>query len=423
MKRKIILLLLVCFLLAGIKSAVFAADLDIDCSGAAECAKSGVDPLFNTAADGFWYPGKTLTKVVNLKNSSSGKKEMAIKGEEALPTGVYFLKDKMNISIVGGGNVIWASPLPDFYIQDKISMGIFDSGADLDYDFTVFMDIDAGDDYQNKETVFDLTLGFWGELILTPTPTSTGTPAPTPTAGAVLGVGVSAPGCADTLPGGAPVLLSAIPGVNSVVLTWSEAPDPVSYYLVAYGTASGVYDFGNPNVGGKGTTSYTVFGLSGGTEYFFVVRAGNGCATGPFSNEISAIPAGVFVAPGPAPGFEEGVLGEATQPGQLGGGTATEASSVKGAKKEKICRWWLVFSLIALLFNSGYVYYYREKFKEEKLHWLAPAAISILAYFGDKFMHRWWPPSRFCSVMWLFSLLSFVLPLFVWRCLWKKQEN
>ena len=118
---------------------------------------------------------------------------------------------------------------------------------------------------------------------------------------------------------------------------------------------------------------------------------------------------------GPAPGFEEGVLGEAIQPGQLGGGTATEAGSVEGAKKEKICRWWLIFSLLALLFNSGYVYYYREKFKEEKWRWLGPTAVSVLACFGDKFMHRWWSPSRFCSMMWLFSLLSFTLPLLVWR--------
>lgn len=121
----------------------------------------------------------------------------------------------------------------------------------------------------------------------------------------------SAPSCNDTNPGSAPTLLSVVPGSNSVTLTWDKAVGPVSYYLVNYSRTAGKFEYGNPNVGGSDTTNYTVSGLSGGTTYYFKVRAGNGCAPGEYSNEISATPGGEFIST-PAIGFSEGVLGAAT---------------------------------------------------------------------------------------------------------------
>lgn len=118
----------------------------------------------------------------------------------------------------------------------------------------------------------------------------------------------SVPTCNDTKPGSAPTFVSAAAGTNSVTLTWSGAADPVTYYLITYGEKSGAQTYGNPNVGGKGTTSYTVSGLSGGKKYYFKIRAGNGCMPGSYSGEISATPGGGTVS-GIAPGFAAGVLG------------------------------------------------------------------------------------------------------------------
>lgn len=142
----------------------------------------------------------------------------------------------------------------------------------------------------------------------------------------------TSPICSDAKPGGAPLLLLAIPGFNSVTLVWSEANAPVSYYLTTYGLSSGAQTYGNPNVGGNGATTYTVSNLSGGTTYYFKVRAGNGCTPGDYSNELSATPFGEQVS-GQAAGFAEGVLGTTTDSSDTETG---KQGQVQGEKTESI---------------------------------------------------------------------------------------
>lgn len=97
------------------------------------------------------------------------------------------------------------------------------------------------------------------------------------------------PICSDQEPGSAPWLYSATPkSTGSILLQFTESSDPVDKYVLEFGTESDNYSYGADNIGGKGTKSYVVDLLSPNTTYFFRVRAGNGCATGPWSNEISA---------------------------------------------------------------------------------------------------------------------------------------
>lgn len=106
----------------------------------------------------------------------------------------------------------------------------------------------------------------------------------------------TAAGCYDSPPGSTPQLISATAnGSSQIVLTWTIATNPVTNYLVSYGLASGQYIYGNPNVGGQGTTSYTVGSLSPGKKYYFVVQAVNGCTPGSFSNEVSTTAGGIVI--------------------------------------------------------------------------------------------------------------------------------
>ena len=71
---------------------------------------------------------------------------------------------------------------------------------------------------------------------------------------------------------------------------FTEADNPVSKYVLEYGINSGVYPYGVQDMGlnSRGQITYLVKFLAPSTAYYFKVRGGNGCATGTWSNEISA---------------------------------------------------------------------------------------------------------------------------------------
>lgn len=99
-------------------------------------------------------------------------------------------------------------------------------------------------------------------------------------------------GCQSTKPGNkTPWLYSAIP-INSTAITlyFTAADDPVSKYVLEFGTNSGSYQYGVQDLGivSHQQMTYTVNSLSPNTMYYFRIRAGNGCATGNWSNEISS---------------------------------------------------------------------------------------------------------------------------------------
>ncbi|MCL4365875.1 fibronectin type III domain-containing protein, partial [Patescibacteria group bacterium] len=125
-----------------------------------------------------------------------------------------------------------------------------------------------------------------------------------------------APICGDSRPISTPKLVYAFASnKNEVTLVWTKALDPVSYYLVAYGTKPGQLEFGNPNVGNKETTRYSIGGLNGNQTYYFKVRAGNGCMPGDFSNEVAVKVSGKNISTTPA-GFQAGVLGSTKKASQ-----------------------------------------------------------------------------------------------------------
>lgn len=174
------------------------------------------------------------------------------------------------------------------------------------------------------------------------------------------GLAGQTPVCNNSKPG-SPTLFSALGGINGVALKWTEATDPLTYYLITYGTKPGAQTYGNPNIGGKGTTGYTVSGLSGGITYYFQVRAGNGCAPGDFSNEISATVRGGAVEEGtPAEGFAPGVKGVTTDLTASPTPSATPTSAVLGETKNNRFSWELVLLFIATGGFGAWIYFRRK---------------------------------------------------------------
>jgi hypothetical protein len=124
---------------------------------------------------------------------------------------------------------------------------------------------------------------------LTPIPTPT--PAPTAAPSAPSSRASPAPSsCHQTPPGTtAPWLYAAVPqDAYAILLSFTDASPPFDHYSLRYGTASGNDQFGVDRFGSVGARTELVSDLSPSTTYFFSLRAGNGCATGPWSNEIAA---------------------------------------------------------------------------------------------------------------------------------------
>jgi hypothetical protein len=136
---------------------------------------------------------------------------------------------------------------------------------------------------------------------VTPTPTPTPSPTPTPTSQATstsqntTGTASFTPAapfiCSDQTPGATPpwIYTGTARSAYSILLHFTPAEMPVDKYVLEYGTTSGQYTFGVLDMGIHSTNqmSYLIGSLSPNTTYYFRIRAGNGCATGPWSNEIS----------------------------------------------------------------------------------------------------------------------------------------
>lgn len=99
----------------------------------------------------------------------------------------------------------------------------------------------------------------------------------------------SAPSCDKTAPSSAPLLWGAsAKSANSILLQFGSASGSVDNYALEFGTEHGKYLWGATAIGNESTREYLVKSLSPNTTYYFRVRAGNGCATGGWSGEISA---------------------------------------------------------------------------------------------------------------------------------------
>ncbi|PIV11386.1 hypothetical protein COY13_03540 [Candidatus Roizmanbacteria bacterium CG_4_10_14_0_2_um_filter_36_35] len=150
-----------------------------------------------------------------------------------------------------------------------------------------------------------------------------------------------------------------------------------------------------------------------------VVRAGNGCAPGPFSGEVSTTPGGGFIAGAPA-GFLPGVLGATTE--ELTPSPTPQKGEIKGIEVQTCsCRWFLIVlgEIIALI---AYFLVFKNK-KTTKLLLLS-ILIPILTQIGFVLINKCFvykylilnnAPDFVCKYFILINFILFLTFLKFWR--------
>jgi hypothetical protein len=347
------------------------------------------EPIFSSSD--IWYPGLSLTRDLIVKNKGDETETVIIASQNETETGD--ISQIFNFKVEEGGSTIYGDSLVNFWNAGEVTLSNLSGDQSKTYKLTASMDSAAGNEYQGKEAIFDLLVGFLGK----------------PTTVTFVSVLSETLVCNDAKPG-LPTSFTAVagPGSGEVSLSWMPPSPPYTYFLVAYSdTSSWPPKWGNPDVGN--VTTYTVAGLSTGT-YWFWLRAGNGCMpgdfVGPVSVSISGIPGALLVAPG----FLPGVLGVKT-PGELGEAEATKAGEIAGMETKPICWWWLILSLIELSILLVYYWLVSRQKVQRRYWWILAFLLAILVYVGDRFIaHRYFTPSRFCNLMWLWSILAAVIP-------------
>ena len=109
---------------------------------------------------------------------------------------------------------------------------------------------------------------------------------------ATIEVVVAKPGLPDAP--ASPHNLTAVAGDRQVTLNWSTVTE-ATYYDVFMSTTKG--QFSNISIATVTETTYHVQGLTNGTTYYFIVKAGNAGGLSSESNQASATPATVPAAP------------------------------------------------------------------------------------------------------------------------------
>lgn len=270
------------FLFFSVKAHAY--DYSISCTNKT-CTNFPSNAFFTSTTE--WFPGMWEKKVIRISNSSPKDGILVKNSLVALvpDTSICNIDDKYMLSISVQGksppnNIAWAGSLRNLYNISSsppyIAFILPKSYVEVVY--LVSLSENIGNECQGRKTDFALNLIFTSDTYTPPKNTLTPTLAPN-----------SLPPCSQVAPLSAPILSlsSALP--DRATLNFTKPADPFTYFMLAYGTKSGEYIYGNPNVGNPETSEYTVIGLSSNSRYYFAMRAVNGCAPGPFSNEISVL--------------------------------------------------------------------------------------------------------------------------------------
>lgn len=340
--KKLILFIfaIACFL--GLSQPAQAADHNISCT-ATSCTPSTIVGFFpNTEV---WYPTKTLSQTIKLTNTADGAQNIQVyldNIQQQLEGTDLSQAIQFTITRASDGNIIWDGSLYSFYATTGVNLyqGLPVGTSDT-FTFTGHMYSDAGNNYQNLSTSFDLIVAVATEATPTPTtnPTCTISAAPVP----------------------GPISLSVI-SRSEVKVQWGKSTG-ANGYIISWGTNTFGDNLGTRSVGDTGET--TIGGLDVEKNlYYFKARSLKDCARSDW-NGAASVGYSPVVPSTPTPTtFPGQILGLATaNPSvtpQITGKAENEVvpqGEVKGASTTcPSCIWWqIALGIIALesLFAFG----------------------------------------------------------------------
>ena len=266
------------------------------------------------------YPGFSGQNSLKITNPENTDCPLSLRLE---PLSSDYLSDQINLSIIGRHQVLYGGNLKKLHHQSTF-LTTLKAKESLDLFWQFSFPRQADNLFQNSHYQSDIIFNFDCNQ-----PSSSST------------------GCHQSIPRYTPIINKVVPGINSVTLFWTEPNDTFTYYLIAYSQETHAATFANPNIGPPGTTSYTINNLDAGVPYFFKIKVGNGCATGSFSEIVSATPLGEATFNTPASGFlNSSVLGLSTAPDYF----PEDSSASEDKKCLAIIPFTFVLALIVNLF-------------------------------------------------------------------------
>jgi len=184
------------------------------------------------------------------------------------------------------GDTVQLSDSSDSTLVISPSSAVLDASGSAT--FTATSTTAGTDSIDATDTTTSTTLNSLGQIVFDPV--ATGTPAPTSVPAPATSPAPTTTTCTTAAPTDAPNLYSVV-AVNGTATLYITPPSSTfDSFTISYGLDSNADSYSTNFSQGatSGAVQYTVSSLTPNTTYYFMVRANNGCASGPWSNVRSS---------------------------------------------------------------------------------------------------------------------------------------